>query len=452
MGSWLSLSSMFRVVRKKRERDFASRLQSRQYLRPRFDFLEDRVTPAGGVYPVVQSIVQTPAASPTNSHSLTYAVTFSAPVTGVDTTDFQVAGTGTATGTVAQVTGSAASYTVTVSNIVGDGSVQLKLVDNGSIRDVAGDPLDGSGYPLSFLQPALTSHSYQGASTAIADFNGDGKPDMVISDGFGKYVNIRTFLGNGDGTFKIGPTAIANYGAGTAYAADVNGDGKADLVTWGYNHNQGGFVDILLGNGDATFKPMKSFALSPGTREIALADVNGDGIPDISAVSYDSDIWVLLGNGDGTFKPALTSASLTDTSIAVADINNDHVPDLIVSSPYNDEVSLYLGNGNGTFKTPTVFSAPASGDFVASDINGDGNIDFTALSGNTAFVYLGNGNATFKAPKTYAVPDSPSATAIVDVNGDGKLDLVIGENRRSTVGILLGNGDGTFGPERTFAV
>ena len=136
-------------------------------VRPGIEKLEDRTLPSGG-FPYVESINRTSPAGPvTNASSVSYTVTFSEAVTGVDATDFQLALGGTATGTVSQVTPVSGSvYTVTVSGVTGNGTLGLNLVDNGSIHDLAGDPLTQQNAPAAFPGPADLRHR------SLAQFGG----------------------------------------------------------------------------------------------------------------------------------------------------------------------------------------------------------------------------------------------------------------------------------------
>ena len=190
-------------------------------------------------------------------------------------------------------------------------------------------------------------------SIALADVNGDGKPDMLVANECASSSNcndgvVGVLLGNGDGTFQ----AAVSYDSGGRDAlsiavADVNGDGKPDLLVANLcvsNSNcSNGTVGVLLGNGDGTFQAAVSYGSGGATANfIEVADVNGDGKPDLLVANLcvsssncpDGEVGVLLGNGDGTFQAAVSygSGGYGAYSIAVADVNGDGKLDLLVAN------------------------------------------------------------------------------------------------------------------------
>jgi hypothetical protein len=194
-----------------------------------------------------------------------------------------------------------------------------------------------------------------------------------------------------------------------------------------------------------------------------IGDFNRDGIPDV-AVTGLSTVSVLFGKGNGTFATP-TVYSILDQSgyagIAAVDVNGDGILDLIVtnnvgsySAGYTASVEVLLGNPDGTFEAGIVTSVP--GDFVVysmavGDLNSDGKLDVVVTEQginsdiNAAATLLGNGDGTFQAPVAYAAPTSASGTiAVADLNGDGFLDVVVGNQSNASISILLGDGSGGF--------
>ena len=235
---------------------------------PGFEQLEDRSLPSG-VFPYVQSINRSSPAGPvTNAGSVSYTVTFDEAVTGVAVGDFQVALTSTAAGTLTQVTPVSGSiYTVSIGGVSGNGTLGLNLVDNGSIRDLAGNPLTQPNAPAAFQFQAGQTFSGGFASPTLvtADINGDGITDglMVNNTFVNAYLGTVTVqLGAANGhilssqTIAVGPHPYA------LVVGDVNGDGKPDLLV-ADTVPQGSLVTLLLGNGNGNSRPSN---LSPVLR------------------------------------------------------------------------------------------------------------------------------------------------------------------------------------------
>jgi hypothetical protein len=280
-------------------------------------------------------------------------------------------------------------------------------------------------------------------SVATADFNHDGKLDLVVANKDSN--NVTVLLGKGDGTFQT----PVNYAVGTnPYAVavgDLNQDGKLDLAV----ANIGGSTSILLGNGDGTFQAAVNYATPCCASSVALADLNGDGKVDLVVAT--TSVTVLLGNGDGTFQPALNYPAGTGPStVAVGDFNGDGKLDLAVANFNSANLSVLIGNGDGTFQAPLDYAVgPQPQSLVTADFNGDGILDLAVANsaGNTVSVLMGNGNGTFQTAVDYSTNSFyPYWVAIGDFNGDGKLDLAVSRFSFQDVFIFSGNGDGTFQP------
>lgn len=254
----------------------------------------------------------------------------------------------------------------------------------------------------------------------------------------------------------------AGTGTNRVGVADFNGDGVLDVAATNTGSSD---ISILLGNGDGTFQTESRYAT--GTRPIAtqLADVNRDGRPDLVMVNINShDVSVLLGNADGTFQQQLRFATLRNpTALAIGDVNGDGAPDLVASSGFLGaaQLSLLTGNGDGTFQPEQRLASSGTAEAVILvDVNQDGRVDLlsTAKQSVWVLVRLGNGDGTFRPEQQFFSGSRPSNMVPGDLNGDGMIDLVVAnegstfpDNTPNTVVVLRGNGDGSFQAPTVFA-
>lgn len=289
------------------------------------------------------------------------------------------------------------------------------------------------------------------SAVTIADVNNDGKADLVVANS-GTYPtysgSVSVYRGNGDGTFQ--PAVTYSTGVGSSFVAvgDINGDGAPELIV----ANWEGTVSVLGNKGDGTFLPPRNYGTGQSPFALVLGDFNGDGTVDIAvANSGDSTVTLLLGSGTGAFtRGSSIPVGSTPQSIVVGDFNGDGNTDLAVASTAG--VSVLLGNGNATFQ-PAVNYIAGSNPYsvVTADFNGDGRLDLAVAnldSGNVS-VLLGNGDGTFRAAANYPAGINSEYVAVGDFNGDGAADLAVANFGPSSdtggnVSILYGNGNGSF--------
>ncbi|HTX36596.1 MAG TPA: FG-GAP-like repeat-containing protein, partial [Bryobacteraceae bacterium] len=347
-------------------------------------------------------------------------------------------------------------------DLYGDGNLDFVVTDGdtGVILNLFGNGDGTFQAPIYYSAPgAATSVNSAGVSSvAAADFNLDGKLDLATSDG-------SIWLGNGSGQFTLNAGTVPS---GMFLAAgDFNGDGKPDLAT---------SSGVALGNGSGTFGSVIGYPAGLSAGYIVTGDFNGDGKLDLAVApgnpadllttAPSGPISILLGNGDGTFRqPIAYNAGAQPYAIATGDFNGDGKLDLAVADygagallgADGGGIYLFLGNGDGTFTAGASFSA---GQYplhlAAADVNGDGKLDLVVATTNNGItgalaVFLGNGNATFAGQPLIptATGDFPQWISILDLNGDGIPDITESENG-GDVGYLQGNGDGTFQSEIPF--
>jgi hypothetical protein len=319
---------------------------------------------------------------------------------------------------------------------------------------------------------------------ALGDFDGDQVPDLAVTDTTG---NVVLLHGNGDGTFSPpGPAVPIGFVPVTPTvplaAVDVNNDGRLDLVIVNSNASAGG-VTVLLGDGQGGFidyhcslstsktcatkndcpdsetcTPVKSSDLPhPGASAIGVGKFNGDKNVDIAVANGDTNSVVILeGDGNGNFSVLedipQNPGGEQPVAIAVGDLNNDERLDIVVANQGSDNIGVLLGQADGTFQLQGVFdsgTANSSPNGVALlDANGDGKLD-VAVSNKLSFdvsVLLGDGKGNFGTPRAFVTDQEPLTVAAGDLNGDNIPDLVAlnRDNNYADAVVLVGQGDGSF--------
>ncbi len=311
---------------------------------------------------------------------------------------------------------------------------------------------------------------------AIGDLNNDGYQDL-INFSVGGLTAPRTFsvlLSKGDGTYRAPITYTLPTGSNVTNAvlADFNGDGKLDMVV--ESAYDGGF-SVYLGNGDGTFRAPVAHSVTeplPVVCAIAAADVNGDSKTDLLVETTDQrddyDLQVFFSNGDGTFTAGPLTYNLIGGALLTGDFNGDGKTDFASNYGYyaGSQLEIWLGDGTGNFKMSYSDGSVENFEYVAADLNGDGISDIIATANqycssctnNVALepyftVYYGQSDGTVERTQVPTAGGCPIYTPVVaDFNGDGIPDISFGgidcdNTQPDTISILFGKGNGQFGSQ-----
>ena len=324
---------------------------------------------------------------------------------------------------------------------------------------------DGNGHFVPAGESSM-SFDYQPGAVALVDVNNDRILDLGVASKDGDRENVRIFLGNRKGGFRLAPgspfiasTPIQWYKPFLCFP-DLNGDGKLDIVTANGRRNS---VEIFLGDGRAGFSPAPIVELEPGRwfYSFALGDVDGDGLLDLVTASSghqpDSKpgrVATRRGNGKGSFAPAAgrTLSVPPDPRVAaLADVNGDGQLDIVLSHGRTNILSILLNDGQGTFTPwpdPAINVGFPASEVVAVDVNGDKKVDLVVATVNSATApfeskvvgLLGDGHGGFAPAPGSPFPVGPGAyrLAVADVNEDGKPDTAASSFEGNAVTLLLG--------------
>jgi len=322
-----------------------------------------------------------------------------------------------------------------------DLAVAAEAADKNNIAILLGRG-DGTFLPATYYSVGVAA-----VSIVAADFNRDGNLDLAVGNSLVKYISI--LMGNGDGTFQPATQSPAvNYALFVA-AGDFNGDGIPDLAA--LCSADGTEVSVLLGNGDGTFQNAITTHNSFVMQTMGVGDFNRDGKLDLvtsGQFGAASTVNILLGNGDGTFREGASyTGDTSPSSIAVADFNGDHKLDFAVANLEGVGIGVWIGNGDGTFQPAVNYATSFPIWVTAARLNGNARIDLAAANFDGGVsVLVGNGDGTFQPPVFYAEGKEDRFVAAGDFNGDRRPDLVLANGELKNVTVLLSTGVVSFSP------
>jgi FG-GAP-like repeat len=343
---------------------------------------------------------------------------------------------------------------VAIGDFNGDGNLDIVTANEqgGDASVLLGD---GKGA----FSPAAGSPFRAGSSPndiVVGDFNLDGRLDLAFANHDTQYLTVLD--GDGRGGFAPAPlspfaVAVKPHPHGIA-TGDFDGDGRLDLVTDSWAEER---LEILPGDARVGFATPGSYVAvgrHPYQR-IRVADLDGDGLADIVSTNLEGDdVTILLGDGKGGFsQPKGSPFPCGDSpfNVAIGDVNADGLPDLaIVNSPSStsdrsgrDGLTLLIGDGRGGFTRMTgspLVTAERPNMVAIGDVNGDGvgDIVVSIPDGDAITVFLMDRKGSVASRSTLPVHGHPKGLAIRDLNADGKGDIVITNNAQNSVTVRLG--------------
>ncbi len=336
------------------------------------------------------------------------------------------------------------TYSAAFGDVDGDGDLDLVLGKFGHQNRLYLN--DGAGTFRDATAGRMPVDSDFSGSVAFGDVDGDGDLDLGLANSSPAQQN-RLYLNDGMGHFSD-VTAIRmpadSDGTGSVAFGDVDGDGDLDLVLGIYGQDR-----LYINDGAGTFSDATASrmpVIDRTTSAVAVGDVDGDGDLDLAVGNWGQQNGLYLNDGTGRFSDATASRMPVDgdetDSVAFGDADGDGDLDLVIGNTGGrDRNRLYLNDGTGTFSDVTASRMPVNGDIsrsvVFGDMDGDGDLDLVlgdGRSGQRVRLYLNDGTGTFSdvsATRMPAVTDGVLTVAIGDVDGDGDLDLVLGTDRQS---------------------
>jgi FG-GAP-like repeat/Calx-beta domain/MBG domain (YGX type) len=350
---------------------------------------------------------------------------------------------------------------VAIGDLNSDGKLDLAVANDGSntVSVLLNTTMPDATTPTFATRADFTVGSGPGA-VAIADLNGDGKPDIATAS----YSNPVSVLLNTTAPGAITPSfaTATGFSVGTnpdfLAVGDLNGDGKPDIAT----ANLSGSVSVLLntalfGFSPPTFTTPTGFTVETNPTSVAIGDLNGDGKPDLAVANLTSGTVSVLLNTTAPIATVPSFATATSfgvgsepESVAIGDLNGDGKPDLAVANFTSGTVSVLLnttaqGAATPSFATATSFGVGSNPVSVAiGDLNGDGKPDIAVANygSNTVSVLLNTMAplatvSSFATATSFGVGVLPRSVAIGDLNGDGKPDIAVANSNSNTVSVLL---------------
>ncbi|CAF3000027.1 unnamed protein product [Rotaria sp. Silwood2] len=282
-------------------------------------------------------------------------------------------------------------------------------------------------------------------SVATADVNGDGKVDIIVANSGANNVGVLMNAGNSIFTAQVTYSTGGGSNPNSVATADVNGDGKVDIIV---ANNGASNVGVLMNTGNGIFTAQVIYSTGGGSNpySVAAADVNGDGEIDIIVANNGGNtVGILLNTGGGIFAAQVTYSTGSSSSprpVIAADVSGDGKVDIIVGNYGLNNVGVLLNVGNIIFASQVTYSTGSTSgpnSVVIIDLNEDSKVDLAVsnYAAGSFSVFLGTGSGTFLAPTAYSMGSLISYVTAADVNGDGKNDIIVTLLNGNSIAVFL---------------
>jgi len=354
------------------------------------------------------------------------------------------------------------TYFVAAADVDNDHKVDVITSDFYSIQVTVHQNAGNAVFPL---PPFFTTNNSSAGSLDAADIDGDGDLDLVTSASSIAAVGVvvTVLKNNGNGTFTPGVAYSIRGGGVQAKFRDLNGDKKPYLIFATAASTPPYDFHTAINNGDGTFGSRQTWSMNAcGWSDIEAIDVDGDGDNDAVITEWlgcqnvpnsARRLFISKNNGHASFaSPVIQLINPTPSCIATGDLNKDGKIDLVTGQSLS--IDVHLNNGTNTlFNAPVTYATSESPyDILVTDLNNDGNLDIAActeFNHEGMSVLLGKGNGTFQAAQNYNGAYSPdlrneSGITSGDIDGDGDVDILVGNYASNDISLYLNNGNGSF--------
>jgi len=346
---------------------------------------------------------------------------------------------------------------LSIEDVTGDGLPDLVVANTGFNRVTVLRNLPTGPGKINFSFEAHLDAGFNPWAVAVRDLDDDGRSDIVVTNralapNTGNTVTVLRNTSEGGVVRFAGKVSfLTGFGPRSIAIADLDGDSRPDLAV---ANQDSGSVSVLRNLGNCTFGPRTDYPTAQSPLSIAVADLNGDGRPDLATACRSANAAsVLLNAGNGVFATRRDFlADSSPSSIAIGDLDGDGRFDIAMING-GGRVSTFRNLGNGEFLTRAAFSVGSGPRTVAmGDVDGDGRPDLAIVNrlSNSVSVLRNLGNRSFAEKIDYPAGPSPQSVALGDLDGDGRPDIAVANQDNNTVSVLRNSGDGTFTPGGTF--